>query len=86
MIRGRMNYRSSEYDIIGQRTLAFTRLMLRNFSCNSDPSGNTDCSLCTRNNHSFHTLRESQMNNTPNICNRVITGASERCRHCGVIF
>jgi hypothetical protein len=41
---------------MGQRTLAFTRLLLREVSCNT--LGNLGLLLSTQSNHSFNTLGE----------------------------
>jgi hypothetical protein len=60
---------------MGQRTLAFTKLLLRNFSCNS--LGKRRLLVVYAKKSFIQCTWGIQMNNTPNICNRIIIGSTE---------
>jgi hypothetical protein len=63
---------------MGQRTLAFTRLLLREVSCNT--LGNHGLlDVYAKQSFSQHTWRITK-NITPNICNRSNTGSVEKAQ------
>jgi hypothetical protein len=61
---------------MGQRTLAFTKLLLREIPCNS--LGNNGLLVVYAKQSFIQHTWGIQKNNTPNICNRVNTCSIER--------
>jgi hypothetical protein len=64
---------------MGQRTLAFTRLLLREVSCNT--LGNLGLLIVYAKQSFIYTFGKWQINRTPNICNRVNTSSIEKYKH-----
>jgi hypothetical protein len=62
-----------------QRTLAFTRLLLREVSCNA--LGNLGLLIVYAKQSFIQHTWEKTKDSTPNICNRVNTGSVENYKH-----